>query len=127
VLELPPIKEIGQLERVFARPSWADPSFMVYSSEFTFDVYTFASTAVELVLAPDPKRWAVGFTLPTTILATPRIAPHNNPTDFGEDVLVGLTRTFFTIFSHGPIVCGEWYGVSGIGQTMGIYTVVVSQ
>lgn len=124
--ELTPIEEIGPLERVFARPSWADPSFMVYSSFWTFRVYAFTTAAVEQVMVADPKRWGIGFTLPTTIIANPRIAPHNQPAEFGENVLAGLNGTFFTIFTHGPMVGNEWYGISAIGQTMGIYTLNIS-
>ena len=123
---MPLLEGISPRERVYARPSWADPSLMMYANEWTFDTYITTGATAAIIVPADPKRWAIGFTLPPAIIAQPRIAPHNDPTNFGQNVLSGFNGTFWNIFNLGPIICNEWYVSGGAGQEIGIYQIIIS-
>lgn len=109
---LPMIKEIGPLERVYSRPSWADPSFLMLSSQWQYRDVSVGSSVLTPVIPPDPKRWAIGFNVGQSVIGGILCGPFNDPAEHGFSVPTGPLERWFTIFTYGPIVCDAWYAFS---------------
>lgn len=123
---MPLLDEIGPLERVFSRPSWADPSFMLLANEIITQEYTFTTTDVVIVVPPDPKRWAVGFSTLVTAPDQVLISPINDINISRHVVTIDWVDNWWTIFNYGPMVPAAWYGQSIIGARLMVYTTRIS-
>ncbi len=119
------IQRISPTERLFSRPSWADPEFLMYSSLAENFVYTIQTINAEVIIGADPKRWAVGFALPDSVIAIPKISPMNDPLNWGEGVSAGIRGNWYTIFNYGPIVCTEWYIQGTPPQQVRVWTLEI--
>lgn len=97
------------------RPVWADPGFAMALNDFRVTDVTLAAGTVGLLAKNNPKRWALAFFPAIAGGADLNVAPWPDANVYGVPIPLGGSLTWFTLFSHGPVVTAEWYGVSMAG------------
>ena len=116
--KLPSLPKITQLERLLRRPSWADPAFMVYTSELVTTPVDLAGVTIEVIAPANPRRWAIGFQLSLTGAVAVAVSWSNRPDLVGQQLTARIQDNYFTIFNHGPMVTNEWYAFSAGPDTI---------
>lgn len=96
---------------------------MRYANEATWNEFTLAAGVVAKILAPNPRRWAVGFTLRTGAAIDTRISNNPNPNIYGISVNDQLDDNWYTIFTYGPQIQQEWYAFCGVPLAIGWWEV----
>ena len=108
---------------MLSRPSWGDASLMRYLNEATFSTATLAAGVVQQILVPNPKRWAVGFTVRTGVAVVTYVSNRPDPNIYGSNVTDRLIDNWWNIFTHGPQIQQEWYAFNAAGLEIGWWEV----
>lgn len=96
---------------ILYRPVWADPGFILSTNDSrTSDVAGGNGATVKLA-NNNPKRWAIGFVVGTSLLSPWTVAPWIDPQSFGWPITGTTAVRWFDLFTYGPIICHEWYGL----------------
>lgn len=117
-----PLPLANGLARMFSRPSWADPEFMLAANTFSPQTVTIGAGATVKIAANDPKRWILGIVKPNPTTATVVIYPNGADPSIGIQLAVGSTGINLSIFDYGPIVSYDWYAFSMAAATLDIWS-----
>ena len=122
---LPELPHITPGQRLLSRPSWCDASLMVYLNEFAFDSDTLVAGVIKQIVAPNPKRWAIGFTLGVPASVTTYVSNMERPDLWGSAVTGNVRDSWWTIFEHGSMIQAEWYAFCSAIQVIGWWEITI--
>jgi hypothetical protein len=127
VTELAPIDVIGSTERVFSRPSWADPLFMVNGNQWTKKTFTTVANTPSKFLSNNPLRW--GFICLTYSAPAADVFLSPMPDSLIRGWLLNATTNEkrFVIFDYGSLVTSEWYAFSTGAVAFGVIEITILQ
>lgn len=112
------------------RPSWMDPGYSLAVSESSVrEVQIGAGDTVQM--APrNPNRYAVGIIVSSNggfpVAGNVYFAPEGMPAEDGIALSATNGIQWFTLFTHGAFVCGEWSVFSSVGQTVYVFEVQIN-
>lgn len=120
-----PIPDISPIERLFSRPSWADPEFTLTVNEFSPEVITIGAGQTVRLAVNDPKRWILLFSKKNPSTAPVQFAPLGIPVLMGIEMGVIGTLLRLSLFDYGPIVSYEWYGTSAALVDIAVWSIQI--
>jgi hypothetical protein len=123
--ELPDIPPVSPLERIFSRPSWADPLFMLASNAFSYQTVAIGAGATVRIAPNDPKRWCLIITQQIPATSPTTIYPNGVAPLLG--IVLGVSTNLFRIslFEYGPLVSYDWYATNASAVNLGIWSIQV--
>lgn len=102
-------------------PLWVKPTTLLTLSGWRMDRVTLGGMGPGLLAKADPKRVGIQFATGSGALANFVVSPDARPDLGGFGSSTSVPFLAFTIFSHGPMVCSEWYGFLSGGGTVTVY------
>lgn len=107
------------------RPVWADPGFLLGQTFSRCRLAPAVAAGGGLVLTADPSRFAFGISVVDAggLASNTQIRATNEPGSSG--FLISQDALWFTLFTHGTFVCGEWYLNKDPGATLTIYECLI--
>lgn len=125
MMKLQRIPEIIPGDPILSRVSWADPTYMLATSQWITNDFTIVINTTERIAINNPRRWAIGFAMSPPTVNTIQVAPWEDAQAFGKLITVDFRDSWYTIFEHGPMVCGEWYGFTNFGNSVRVVEVTI--
>lgn len=101
-------------------PAWMNPTATIATGAIKVTPFPLVGNTVTFAVKANPLRVAVGFSFGTG--ATQALAaPHSAPDKGGWVISNNVTSSWFTTFTHGPMVGMEWYLYAAAIVTVYIY------
>lgn len=91
---------------------WVKPETVLALSSYRSTTVDIAGGAPTLVVRGDPKRIGIGFTYGSTAAFSFAVGPSSRPDLTGFIQPSQASNLWFNLFTHGPLVCADWYAFS---------------
>ncbi len=85
---------------------------MLAANDAIISDYTFATIETEMIVAANPRRWAIGFVQPDLPVLDIRVGPWSDTKRMGWQLNGAINGLWFTAFEYGPLVSRSWWAVS---------------
>lgn len=108
---------MGELPTI-VRPVWSDPRFIAGQNETSVTNVNTAPSGPVLVARNNPSRWAIGFSHPPGATIGTTVMFTTDPTGQSGGFEWNGQTIWLTLFTHGPMVCQEWYAVDTTGAVI---------
>jgi hypothetical protein len=114
---------------MFSLPPW---ELLPFFTPPTQALIALPFNANKVILSPDPTRvwisfsqFASGIGAGSSVVGPTNSTKYDGTNGNGFQVSTGTYPLIFTLWEHGPIVCGSWWG--GAGNSMGNDITVITQ
>lgn len=103
------------------QPLWVRPDAMLAMSGWRLTRVVLGGMGPDLLVRADAKRVGIQFASGTMALTGLVVAPDARPDLGGFGTSTSVPYIALTIFSHGPMVCADWYGFLSGGGTVTVF------
>lgn len=91
-----------------AVPAWSDPRLAMAVGAVRTQVVTVPASTLTALVAPDPKRIAIGFQVKLLPARTLSVGIQGTAADYGAPVSSGGTPLWYDLLTYGALVCQGW-------------------
>lgn len=102
-------------------PLWVMPDTILAMSSWRFSRVTLGGAGPGQLVAADPKRIGVQFATGSGALTNFVVSPESRPDLGGFGSSSSVPYIALTLFTHGPMVCANWFGFISGGGTVTVY------
>lgn len=103
---------------------WFDPKALALNTSLVQTDYALAGGAVTRIAVPSVRRVMIGFYF-TPLATNINISPWPDVSDFAFINYVNSSQlTWYTLFSHGPLIMNGWYALAAFPNTVRVVEIV---
>lgn len=97
---------------VMRYPSWMDAQYVLHASTWNVQRVTATLPGTGPVISRSGRRFMIGFRADAAIVGTIKVGPFRDPASSGWELTATANPIWFALWTHGPIVCDEWYVIT---------------